>query len=61
MFFRVHNNVRIDNDMNYSFVVEGLVETEEEAGKLGEQAMKLSLAYVKGASSVLEEIDEDED
>lgn len=62
MFFKVHTNVRIDADQNFSFVVEQPVDSEEEAFELGAQAMRLSLAFVRGASSVAElQEDEDED
>lgn len=58
MFFKVHTNVRIDSEQNYSFVVEQPIDTEEEAFELGAKAMQLSLAFVRGASSVALE-DED--
>jgi len=61
MILKIAHNIRLNSDMNISFAIEGIVDTEEEAESLGTESARYFKTYTTAFGNEFDEGDDEDD
>jgi len=61
MILKISHNIRLNSDMNISFAIEGIVDTDDEAEALGIESARYFKTYTTAFGNEFDESEDDDE